>query len=279
MYRVLLLRLALWSVVSLGVGSPGPALAQTKPPAQAAASAQGGADPLSQQVRTLIREAGALMDRGDRAGAVNKLLQARRLRPDPSLDYNLGIAYADWGKHPEAAAALTRFLAVTSRDAVTRDRIQEAERRLRVYQAELARLTILLAPQAPTPASVLIDSQNVGQAPLTGHFLVPGAHDLRVTAPGARDYQVSLSIQAGEERTLTADPLPLAAAPSGAGLVPLSTTAAAPPPPTPIYKRWWVWTAAGAGAILAAGLIGAAAAGRFNRPAGGMDLPVIEVSP
>lgn len=274
MYRVLLLRLALWSMASLAV-SLGPARAQAPAPVPS----QAAADPLSQQVRALVREAGALMDRGDRAGAVNKLLQARRLRPDPSLDYNLGIAYADWGKHPEAATAFARFLDATSRDAVTRDRIQEAERRLRTYQAELARVTILLAQKAPAPASVLIDSQNVGQAPLKGYFLAPGAHDLRVTAPGARDYQVSLSVQAGEERTLTADPIPLAAASSGAGLVPLSTTVAAPPPPTPLYKRWWVWTAAGAGAVLAAGLIGAAAAGRFNRPPGGMDLPAIEVSP
>jgi hypothetical protein len=101
----------------------------------------------------------------------------------------------------------------------------------------------------------------------------PGTHEVRVVAPGARDYIVSVPVAAGEEQAVSAQLVPLAAE-GGLTMVPRQ----GPPPDPPLYKRWWFWTAVGGGAALAAGLIGAGAAGSFNRKAPGSDLDALEVA-
>ncbi|MCS6915173.1 MAG: hypothetical protein RMK29_06055 [Myxococcales bacterium] len=226
-----------------------------------------------EQTRRLVREAAQLMDRGEVAGAVAKLEQARRLRPDPSLDYNLGIAYAEGGRPAEAAAALERFLAGAAPGAVSQDRLEEARGRLRALAPTLARLSVRLAPgQEGRSASVLVDNRLLGPVPVVGHWLVPGPHEVRVTAPQMRDFIVSVVLTAGEERSVSALLVPRPDA--AAALIPPQ----APPAPVPVYRRWWFWTAVSGGAVVAAALIGAGAAGGFNRRAPGSDLDPLDVA-
>ena len=105
--------------------------------------------------------------------------------------------------------------------------------------------------------------------------MVPGPHSLRVSAPGARDYMVSLALGPGEERAISAELQPPVAG-QGLAFVPLQQ--AHQEPPGPLYRRWWFWLPIAGGAVLVAGLVGAAAAGRFNHVAPGSDLDPVDVA-
>lgn len=235
------------------------------------------AEAIRQQVRALVRDAGAAMDRGDKQTAVSLLRQAQALRPDPSLDYNLGMVYAELGKGPEAAEALSRFLRQARPEAVTRDRLEDVRRRLDAYREQLARLAVKVEvpgpPPAP-PAQVVLDGQPAVPAAEAAapRWLGPGTHELRVSASGKIDFNVSLTLQPGEERSITAQlaPRPQDRRP----LVPVVEVSHGPPP---FYARWWFWAAIG-GTVIAVGLIGAGAAGRFNHPAPGTDLDSLDVA-
>jgi tetratricopeptide (TPR) repeat protein len=239
-------------------------------------------DSVKQQVRSLIREAGQLVERGDNRGAAARLEQARVLWSEPSIDYNLGIVYGDLGQPHEAAQALERFLRSADRSMVLTERLEDAKRRLREYERTLSRLAVTVTlPADATQPSLFLDGAlrsklPSGNTPPPGYlFTAPGLHEVRVASSGLRDFAVSVELFPGELRKLAG-----ALAPSASGdaaLLPYTT-----PPPSdeskPFYKRWWFWTAVGGGAVVIAGVVGAAAAGSFNRVAPGTDLDPIDVS-
>lgn len=250
--------------------------------AEAPATPNPGDAAVRDQVRGLVRQAGESMDRGDRAHAAILLEQARRLRPDPSLDYNLGITYAELQQGPEAAHALGRFLGAADPRRVLPERITDARKRLAEYERSLCRLRLRISG-ADTGASLFLDDRPASIGLVSGSlppeinplWLKPGLHRVRVTAPGLKDYQVSVELAAGESREVTGD---LYRDDATAGLL-----HDPPPPPSskeppPLYKKWWFWTAIGAGAVTAIGLIGAGAAGRFSYTAPGSDLDSIDLA-
>ena len=67
-----------------------------------------------------------------------------------------------------------------------------------VAAAPVARLAVKATPGA----TIWIDGQRVGQQPWSGE-LQPGAHTLRVTAPGMLDQEQPLVLQAGDSQTLS----------------------------------------------------------------------------
>jgi hypothetical protein len=115
-----------------------------------------------------------------------------------------------------------------------------------------------------------------GNTPPPGYlFAAPGPHEVRVASSGLRDFAVSIELRPGELRRLDGALLPsVSAEPS---LLSYSTPAPSDEA-KPIYKRWWFWTAIGGGAVVLAGVVGAAASGSFHRVAPGTDLDPIDVS-
>jgi hypothetical protein len=228
-----------------------------------------------------VREAGQLMDRGDPAGAIERLLQARKLQADPTLEYNLGVAYAESSQPAQAARSFQLFLQQADPGAVLADRIEDARQRLAQYQRSLSRLVV----QAAVPLGASSPSLCVDQAPCTPlpseaegstHWLPPGTHSVRVTASGARDYLVQVELKPGELRRLSGD-LRLVGD-TRAELVPSTPEALrAAETSTPIYKKWWLWTAVGGGAVLLA-VVAAGASGAMTRVAPGSDLDPVDVS-
>ncbi|HRI53019.1 MAG TPA: hypothetical protein PLW65_22850 [Pseudomonadota bacterium] len=278
---------------------PSALAAGAETPAAAAPAAPPG-DLTRQQVRQLVHEAGQLMDRGDRAGAVARLQQAQALHPDPSLDYNLGIVYAELGQHPQAAQALHRFLASADRAAVLKDRLDDALHRLEDYKQTLARLKLQasLPPQAGPPVLFIDrdaqDAEKPQQRPAGSPagkdaptelptklplWLNPGTHQVRVAASGARDYVVQVELHPGELRQLTAELLP---AGELSTLVPSSPELHHASESSSLYKKWWFWTAVGGGAAavlgLSIGLIAAGATGKLSHTAAGSDLAPVDVA-
>lgn len=239
-------------------------------------------DATKQQVRQLIREAGQMVERGDGRGAAARLEQARSLWNEPSIDYNLGVVYGDLGQPQQAAQALERFLRTANRSMVLTERLDDAKKRLSAYEKTLGKLAVTVTvPQDAVEPTLFVDGSlrsklPGGTTPPPGYlFAAPGTHEVRVASSGLRDFAVSIDLRAGELRKLDGA---LTAAASESGLL---SYASAPSPgseATPLYKRWWLWAAVGGGAVIVAGLVGAAAAGRFNSIAPGSDLAPIDVS-
>lgn len=259
------------------------------PAARAEAPAPSGSastEEAKREVRRLVREAGQLMDRGDHAGAIERLLQARRLQADPTLDYNLGVAYAESSQPAQAARSFQLFLQQADTGAVLAERIEDARQRLAVYQRNLSRLAV----QAAVPAGALAPSLCLDQAPCMPlpatpaagegavHWLAPGSHSVRVTATGARDYLVQVELKPGELRKLSGELRLLGD--TRAELVPSTPEArrAAEQTSTPLYKKWWLWTAVGGGAVALLAVVAAGASGSMTRVAPGSDLDPVDVS-
>ncbi len=77
--------------------------------------------------------------------------------------------------------------------------------------------------QAPkTGVTVFVDGTSAGQAPLET-LVPPGTHKILARHPGSMDYETSVIVNAGEQRTVA---LVLEKSP-------------------PIYAKWWFWTAIG----------------------------------
>lgn len=271
-------------VVGLAAASSGPARAEVPahgdPASPATRASAQTPDEIKREVRRLVREAGQLMDRGDRAGAIERLQQARRLQPDPTLDYNLGVTYAESGQPVLAAESLQRFLQAADSGTVLADRLEDARQRLAEYQRTLSRLQV----QASTPGSVRSPSLCLDQAPCaplaaggeTVHWVTPGAHSVRVTAAGARDYLVQVELAPGESRRLSGELRPLGE--GQAELIPLTPEARRSSEPAPFYKKWWFWTAVGGGAAVVLAVVAVGASGAMTRTAPGSDLDPVDVS-
>jgi hypothetical protein len=207
-------------------------------------------DSVKQQVRSLIREAGQMVERGDNRGAAARLEQARALWSEPSIDYNLGIVYGDLGQPHEAAQALERFLRSADRSMVLTERLEDAQKRLREYERTLSRLavTVTLPADAAQPSlfldGALRSKLPSGNTPPPGYlFTAPGLHEVRVASSGLRDFAVSVELFPGELRKLAGAMAPSALAMHA--LLPYTT-----PPPSDESKPFT--SAGGFGQLLAA---------------------------
>ncbi|MFO0580150.1 MAG: hypothetical protein U1A78_39760 [Polyangia bacterium] len=272
---------ALAAVVA--AASSGAAARAEAPTGRASTSTPTGLSPedTKREVRRLVREAGQLMDRGDRAGAIERLLQARRLQPDPTLDYNLGVAYAESGQPIAAAESLQRFLGSADAGSVLSERLEDARQRQREYERTLGRLTV----HAGVPTGVRSPSLCLDQAPCqplgsdgtsATQWLLPGTHSVRVAAAGARDYLVQVELKPGELRQLTGELRPLGD--GQAELIPSTPEALRAAAPAPVYKKWWFWTAVGGGAAVLLAVVAAGASGAMDRVAPGSDLDPVDVA-
>ncbi len=84
----------------------------------------------------------------------------------------------------------------------------------------------------PAGASLVVDEAPVGVEPWTGE-LTRGGHTVIAELPGYRRTSQEVTVDAGQERTVTIDLIAL------------------PPPPVPLYRRRWV-LATGAAVVIAA---------------------------
>jgi len=248
-----------------------------------AAETAAPSDAVKQQVRGLIREAGQKMDRGDLAGAAAQLEQARALWNEPTLDYNLGTVYGDLGQHSDAAHALARFLKHADRSVVTAERIDDAEKRLKDYERTLGRLSVRASGfSGAAEPSLFLDGTfrsklPSGVLPPPGFlFTTPGSHGLRVSLAGSREYAVTVETRSGELRQVDLELFPVSS--SEATLFNEPEKTPSQPEGTPYYKRWWFWTAVAGGTAIVLGVVGAAAAGSFDRTAPGSILDPIDVA-
>ena len=235
----------------LGGISPVLAMADTRDPAAAEALFEAG------------RQAAT---RGDWATACPKFAESERLDPAPGTLLNL----ADCEEHlGHLASAWEAWHEALSSLPPGDDRVGPVRKRAAALDARIPRLTVRLATGAPPGASVHRDALELAAASLGVPLPVdPGAHVVRVDAPGHEPASTSVTLAEGESRVLdvsagaavapeppTAPPAPAAPAPP-----PPAAEASPPAPAHPVLRTTgFVLGIAGLASLAAGGVTGALA--------------------
>jgi PEGA domain len=185
-------RLALIAALSAALVAT-PALAQDKPretdPAGAAALFQQGREAAKKQ---------------DFATACARFAESYRLDPAPGTLLNLGDCNQHLGK---IASAWQRFREATEHLPQDDDRVAVARQRVAELEPKLPRLVIVLAPNAPPGTSVSRDKVELGAASLEVALPVdPGAHTIRVDAPGYLPRFISVTLVEGKTERVVVEP-------------------------------------------------------------------------
>lgn len=161
------------------------ALAQSRDPATADA---------------LFREARALMKKGDFASACPKLADSHRLDAAPGTAINLGDCLEKVGKLADALQAQRDALDLLSAGD---KRIGPVKEQIASLEKRVPRLTIKLAPGAPTNTKVKRDDVELGEGSLgTALPVNPGEHWVTVVARGRADVRRKVVLREGHAELL-----------------------------------------------------------------------------
>jgi hypothetical protein len=139
------------------------------------ANAQSAGD--ANEARSLFERGVALIDQQQFAAAIELLEQSQRLRPSPSVTYNLGLALRGVGRLQESIAAFERYLAQPSRSA-TAEEVAQVRAIANTLRASLAQLELQVEP-----AGALVRIDSAPARAVTGPIVLdPGTHAIEVTA-------------------------------------------------------------------------------------------------
>jgi hypothetical protein len=207
--------LSLLLVVVLSAGPKGPkpaAPTPAKPDKPAAASpepAKGDDDAAA--ARKYFTWALSLYKQARYSEAIGKFEEAYRLKPAPSIFFNIGRCYEQLGDLPRALKNYRDYLRIApeakDRELVT-DAIANLERRLK--EQGVQQVTVLTEPSG---ARVSVDERYLGISPITME-LKPGNHVIGLTREGFEAVQKSilLSAEKSMELSVSLQPTKVAAA-------------------------------------------------------------------
>jgi hypothetical protein len=156
----------------------------------------------------LFTEAHALLEQGDVALACKKLEQSERLDPAGGTALLLGICLEHEGELASAWAAFHSARALAARDG-RRDRIDVADAHLREIEPRVPHVTVTVAPAARVPGLVVtLDGVALDDAARDTPIPVdPGPHEVRAAAPGRSPVVTAVSVP--QTSRFTVEPLPL----------------------------------------------------------------------
>ena len=151
----------------------------------------------------LFRQGRAAMERGDFEEACGKFEESQKLDPAPGTLLNLSACLEKLGRPASASARVKEALEqMPAKD----ERRGYAEERLRALEKLIPRLSVKLAPGAPTGTRVTRDGIELGSASLGVALpMDPGRVKLVVTAPGRRDREIELTLVQGESKEQLVD--------------------------------------------------------------------------
>jgi hypothetical protein len=172
--------------------------------AQSAASAE-----------ALFREGRQAADAGDHRLACEKFHESHRLDPAPGTMLNIADCEEKQG---HLASAWTFYRAVLQKLPPSDERSTLAKARAQALEPRLPKLTVRLAPNAPSNSRVLRDGVELKSASLDTALPVdPGKHLIEVSAPGHAPRVYEFSLDEGEQRTREVAPGKALDGTSGAG--------------------------------------------------------------
>ena len=147
--------------------------------------------------QALFDEARALMAKGDYPAACAKFEGSQSLDPGAGTEYNLALCYEKAGR--TASAWATYLSAATSYHATNRaDWETRAREHASALEGKLSRLTIKLAPGAPSGAQVTRDGAAVVRPEVGVAIPVdPGTHVVTANADGRTEWKNSVNVTPG----------------------------------------------------------------------------------
>ncbi len=208
----------------------------------------------------LINEGNKLMRKRDYRAALARYRAAHELYPTPKIFFNMAEASIELGELVQAAEYYERFIAesgVRKRSKLRR----AAKRRLKRLGRKLSTIEV---SQRAVGATVFIDGTKVGTAPLSGHRVLAGPHQVVLDKAGYLTRTIELECPAGERVPVDVE-LEVRAPPPPPVAVAPPPPAPPPPPPQivaapvehevdePLTSKWWFWTAV-VGAVAAGGV-------------------------
>jgi tetratricopeptide (TPR) repeat protein len=211
-------------------------------------------DPAVEEARAHFQQGVTAYEQGDYVTALREFRRAFELRPSDGLRYNLGAALYKTEQLVESRTELQLYLTRADPARITAERRDEVNGLLALIDAAVGLLEL---PGAVDGARVAVDGIEAGVAPLAGPLaMMPGEHELVITADGFEAFVTQVSVQAGERRTLDTP------------LVALVATPIEPPPGIPVVPEQpepapegeaaglsdaWFWAAVGTAGALAVG--------------------------
>jgi hypothetical protein len=169
--------------------------------------------------------------------AAHEFEEAYRLSHRPELLYNMGKSYDGQRDHARALTAYRRFLAQVT---VSPDR-STVEHRIAVLATLVGRLKITASVDG---AAVRVDGEPAGATPLADALEVnPGGHVVEVAHEGFATWRASSVVPPGGETAVSAQLVSL-----------VKVIRVEVKERLPVYKRWYVWTAVAAAAVVASAI-------------------------
>jgi hypothetical protein len=222
----------------------------------------------------LLDQAVAAFEANDFSRAHALFEQAYAQRPNARVSRGLGIAALRLEHYTEAQRWLTSALEDKTQ-ALTSAQRDEVTKLLAWMQTSLGTLRLRWRGTPPPDNQLVLDDARVSDLTL---WLTPGAHHLRVSAPGFQTRQEHIELMAGRELTRELSLTPSLRAPelvtvhredmsaskdapaakSGALDLRVAPHTAEPQDSPSVLSRWWFWTAVGvvvAGGVTAAVLM------------------------
>ncbi|MFT3925167.1 MAG: tetratricopeptide repeat protein [Myxococcales bacterium] len=200
-------------------------------------------DPYEETISIAVAE----FEHGNFAEAREQFARAHAMQPTARTFRALGLVNFELRNYVEAATMLEQALSSAVKPLSSQHRSETAKllERTRTY------LGTVLLDVDPSTADITVDGASVQLDASRTLLLAVGEHSFEVTAEGRLPVRQTLSIKGGQSETLhiTLQPVP----------DPHAVAAAADPDPapsrpehgspqrvdTPLYKKWWLWTAAG----------------------------------
>lgn len=213
--------------------------------------------------RHLFTEAVADQDAKRFEVALDKFRRVAAVKETANVRYRIASCLDALGRTAEALAAYDAVVRLGAQDPSAVDAVQASRARGAQLEASVARLTVVLPPDAPADTEVHIDDAAIDRSSLAWSLpLWPGRHTLRATASGRTPFEAAVQLSAGGRVTLTVTLQP-AEAPAPAAPTPAPTPTPAAPPPTPPAPQanassgppTGAWIAFGAGGVLAVGSV------------------------
>ena len=183
--------------------------------------------------QALFEEARQLMAQKHFSEACPKLEESQRRDPGGGTLLNLALCHEGEGKIATAYVEYTEALAGANRDA-RRDRQDFARTHIAAIEPRVPRLTVIVRPEGrPEGLEVTFDGAAFPQAAWGVPTPVdPGAHTVIATAPGRTRWMATVSILAGERKSVEV-PIFATAVPAGPPLTPLPAPSVTTEPTAP----------------------------------------------
>lgn len=229
----------------------------------AAGPAAGGDEAETVEARRLFSEGLEFVEALDWSRAAERFRAVRRVRPTPSVEYNLAASLFELGALNESEEIATGVLDDPATDEQIRDAVQSLLERIRITGGQL---TVHLTG-ARGDESVFLDARQVAAsrvgAPMTTSV---GEHVVEARRGHEAVARASAEVNAGQPAEVTLDVYAEPVAAVGAPVVPSDDGA-----PPSLLADWRFWAVVGGSVVVIAAIIiiAAAAAG-----GGGYEAPI-----